>query len=424
MNRRIKIQHGALALATAVAILLVQSVRAEWSELKLMASDAAANDDYGRAVSVSGHIALIASPYDDDAGSFSGSAYLADVATGQELFKLTASDAAADDKFGTAVAIRGNTAIVGSPYDDDTFSSAGSAYLFNVATGQQSLKLTASDPATEDYFGAAVAVGGGRALVGAYGEDDGGSMAGAAYVFDVTNGRELAKLTASDAWADDRFGVSLALSGNMALIGANGNDDAGAGSGSAYLFNLTTSQETKLTAGDAAAGDSFGESVAISGSLALVGAPSDDDAGPGSNSGSAYLFNATTGQQLMKFTASDAVADHRFGYAVAISGDLALIGAFYDDDVANNAGAAYLFDVTTGQELAKLTASDGAASDYFGYSLDLSGNTALIGAFLNDERASGAGAAYVYVVPEPATSVMLTIAVAMVLVFAGRRASA
>jgi hypothetical protein len=150
------------------------------------------------------------------------------------------------------------------------------------------------------------------------------------------------KLTASDAAVGDSFGTSVAISGTTAIVGAWGNDDAGADSGSAYLFDFSDRNniiETKLNASDGAAGDNFGWSVAISGNTASVGARWDDD------SGSVYVFDTTTGQQMAKLTASDAAADDRFGGSTAISGTTAIVGANGNDDAGtdSNSGSAYLF---------------------------------------------------------------------------------
>ena len=141
--------------------------------------------------------------------------------------------------------------------------------------------------------------------------------------------------------------------------------------------------ETKLTSSDAAADDQFGHRVGISGGTAIVGARYDDDAGE--DSGSAYLFDVTTGNQLFKLTASDAAADDRFGQSVGISGGMAIVGAIGNDDAGSESGSAYLFDVTTGKQLFKLTASDAAAGDQFGYSVAISGTIAVVGAFLDDD---------------------------------------
>ena len=294
--------------------------------------------------------------------------------------KIVASDATEGDDFGVSVAISGNTALVGATGNDDAGGSSGSAYLFDITTGNQLTKLTASDAATGDSFGTSVALSGNTALVGASGNDS-------AYLFDITTGNQLTKLTASDAATGDRFGWSAAISDNTALVGATRNDDAG----SAYLFDITTgNQLTKLTASDAAAGDEFGWSMAVSGNTALVGALGNDDAG------SAYLFDIATGNQLAKLTASDAATGDRFGYSVAISDNIALVGATHNDDAGFDSGSAYLFDITTGNQLAKLTASDAAAGDEFGWSVAISGNTALVGAFGDDHAGFASGSAYLF----------------------------
>jgi len=309
--------------------------------------------------------------------------------------KLTASDATVDDRFGVSVAISGNTALVGAVGDDDGGSASGSAYLFDVTTGNQIAKLTASDAALGDEFGVSVAISGNTALVGARFDDDGGIASGSAYLFDVTTGNQTARLTASDAALGDEFGVSVAISGNRALVGARFDDDGGSFSGSAYLFDVTTgNQIAKLTASDATAGDWFGSSVAISGNTALIGAVADDDRG--SLSGSAYLFDVTTGNQIAKLTASDAAEGDVFGSSVAISGDTALVGAWGDDDGGNNSGSVYLFDVTTGNQIAKLTASDAAGGDLFGFSVAISGNAALVGANGDDDAGDASGSAYLF----------------------------
>ena len=196
---------------------------------------------------------------------------------------------------------------------------------------------------------------------------------------------------------DDRFGGSVAISGDTVVVGAPRDDDAGFDSGSVYVFvrsGTTWTEEAKLTASDAAAEDEFGVSVALSGDTALVGASGDDDAGSGS--GSAYVFvrNGTSWSQQVKLTASDAAAEDGFGASVALSGDTALVGASGDDGTGVSSGSAYVFvrNGTSWIQQAKLTASDAAAIDYFGYSVALSGETALVGAPFND----GVGSAYAY----------------------------
>ena len=181
-----------------------------------------------------------------------------------EDLKLVASDGTAGDRFGRAVALNGNTAVIGAFYDDDQ-NFSGSAYVFDVTTGQQLFKLDASDPGSYDYFGRFVAVSGSTALISSEHDDDGGIGSGSAYVFDTTTGQEIFKLRATDARPHDRFGHSVALSGNMAVVGAPESEPNGIRSGSAYVFDVTTGKQVfKLTPDDGAAWQEFGHSVAIS----------------------------------------------------------------------------------------------------------------------------------------------------------------
>jgi hypothetical protein len=366
-------------------------------EDKILAGDGAAGDYFGTSIGISGTTAIVGALLDDDNGTSSGSAYLFDTTTGTQGAKLTASDAAANDYFGGSVGVSGTTAIVGAQYDDDNGSGSGSAYLFDTTTGTQIFKLTAGDGAANDGFGGSVAISGTTAIVGAGGDGDNGSNSGSAYLFDTSTGTQSAKLTASDGGEFDLFGRSVAISGTTAIVGTS--------LGSAYLFDTTTgAQIFKLTAGDAVAGDWFGWSVAISGTTAIVGASQDDD--NGTDSGSVYLFDTTTGNQLFKLTASDGAEFDYFGRSVAISGTTAIIGAEYDADNGADSGSAYLFDTTTGAQLAKLTASDGAANDYFGQSVAIFDDIIMVGARKDDDNGSDSGSAYVYssaaTVPLPA----------------------
>jgi hypothetical protein len=361
-------------------------------ETKLTASDGAAYDYFGISVGISGNVAIVGASGDRDSGANSGSAYLFDVPTGNQLAKLTASDAAEGDGFGHSVAISGNTAIIGAPGDDDFGRFSGSAYLFDTTTGSQLAKLTASDAAAFNSFSRSVGISDNIAVVAASGV---GRSSGAAYLFDVTTGNQLAKLTPSDATEGD-FGVSVAVSGNKAIVGAWLDNALGVQSGSAYLFDVTTgNQLAKLTASDGAPFDEFGRSVAISGNIAIVGAFGDDDGG--TESGSAYLFDVTTGSQLAKLTASDAAAVDLFGVSVGISGNTAIVGTG-DDAGGDDVGAAYLFDVTTGNQLAKLTVR--AAADIDRVSVGISGNAAIVGGPFDAHGGDEPGSAYLFT-PEP-----------------------
>ena len=360
-----------------------------------------ASTQFGYSLATSADLVILGAPYDHGSGFNSGSAYIFDgSATWIQLAELTALDLAEGDQFGYSVAISGDLAIVGAWGDDDGGSASGSAYVFDRSTGwSQVAKLTASDPERGDQFGYSVGISGNLAVVGARLDRDGGSASGTGYVFDGSAGwNQVAVLTPSDAAANDQFGTSVAISRNLAIVGAPGDRDDGSDSGSTYVFDGSTgwSQIAKLTASDAAAVDRFGTSVAIDGDLAIVGAPLHDDRGP--DSGSAYLFDGSTGwSQVAELTASDGAALDRFGYSLATGDDLAIVGAWDDDDRGSASGSAYLFDGSIGwSQVAKLTASDATRGDEFGFSVAISGNVAVAGAPLDDDGGSASGSAYVF----------------------------
>ncbi len=423
MNRRIKVLHRALVVAAAV-IVLAGSADAAWNELKITASNGVVADNFGTTVAIDGNRAVVGAPATDHVGVSSGSAYLFDATTGSESFELAADDASAGDSFGDSVAVSGNVIVVGADYDRTPGLYSGSAYVLDAVTGDQQFKLVPDDTAASQFFGGSVGVSGNTAIVGAHLDNEQAHYAGAAYLFDVSTGMQLTKFAPDDPAADHYFGKSVAISGNIAIVGAYGDMDEGDSAGAAYLFDVTTGDQLfKLTAADAADGDNFGWSVAISGDRAIVGAYRDSDQGV--DTGSAYLFDVTTGQQLFKLTADDAAADSRFGNSVSISGNWALVGAPYDDSAGpdSDSGSAYLFDVTTGQQTTKLVASDVGSADRFGYSVSISGSRVIVGSYLDDGLAMNAGAAYLYTVPEPASLVVWVLGAAALAV-AGRRPGA
>ncbi len=401
-----------LAIAFFVFMLtptpVLSDVTEHNGETKFTASDAAGFDSMGYSVAVDGDRVLIGSPWDDDAGTRSGSAYLYEVnpAGGWTETKLTASDAASFDDFGYSVALDGDRVVVGAHQDD---VSVGSAYLFepNGAGGwSQTTKLTASDGERVDRFGRSVAVSGDRILIGAHWDDDNGANSGSAYLFEPTTGgtwTETRKFVASDGAAGDEFGDSLAIDGDRVLIGAWGTDDHGSNSGSAYLFQidpLGAWTETKIIPTDSGAGDQFGWSVSVSGDRLLIGA--DHDADNGFQSGSAYVFelDALGAMTETKITPSDGAQSDNFGHSVAVDGDRLLVGAWDDDDNGYRSGGAYLFeaDGASGWTETKFIAGDGAVSDRFGWSVDIGGDRVLISAPWDDDDGNDSGSAYLYTV--------------------------
>ena len=264
-------------------------------------------------------------------------------------------------------------------------------------------KLVASDGAASDFFGYSVGMSGDRIVVGAPEDDDNGDDSGSVYVFesDGSGGWVETKLVASDGAASDFFGVSVGVSGDRIVVGAPNDDDSGLNSGSVYVFESDGSGgwvETKLVASDSSAVDVFGLSVGVSGDRIVVGAYRDDD--NGTDSGSVYVFESdgSGGWVETKVVASDGAAGDFFGDTVGVSGDRIVVGARNDDDNGTDSGSVYVFesDGSGGWVETKLVASDGAAGDGFGISVGVSGDRIVVGA-RSDDTDNGANSGSVYV---------------------------
>ena len=373
---------------------------------KLTPSDGDDNNFFGYSVAISGNTALIGASWDDERGERSGSAYVFrfDGCQWVEEQKLTASDGTTDDGFGTSVAISGNTAIVGASWDDDNGDYSGSAYVFRFDGCQwtEKQKLTASDGTAYDTFGASVAISDDVALIGAADDYDNKNKSGSVYgfQFDGSQWTEEQKLSPYDGTAYDGFGHRVAISDDVALIGAYADDDNGKNSGAAYVFRFDGSQwteEQKLTASDGADYDKFGVSVAVSADVAFISAYGSDK---GDTLGSAYVFRFDGSQWVeeQNLTASDGTAGDKFAHTIAVSDNVALIGAYGDDDSGTDSGSAYVFrfDGSQWTEEQKLTSSEEIAYDWFGASVAISDDVALIGAFRDHDNGNNSGAAYVF----------------------------
>ena len=337
---------------------------------------------------------------------------------------LKASDAGANDKFGTSVATAkdGSTAIVGARLCTDPTLYEGAAYIFTRSgtTWSQQAKIQQSDRHINARFGASVSISedGNTAIVGAELADalPQAASAGAAYIFtrSGTTWSQQAKIQQSDRHINARFGASVSISedGNTAIVGAELADalPQAASAGAAYIFTrsgTTWSQQAKLIASDGSDSYYFGSSVSITddGNTAIIGARLDG----GTNFGAAYVFtrSGTTWSQQTKLTASDAQTDDEFGYSVSISGsdgNTAIVSSPKEDaGGTSNSGAAYIFtrSGTTWSQQAKIQASNKGSNDLFGYGLNAAsisgdGNTVVVGAVNEDTSGTDAGAAYVF----------------------------
>jgi hypothetical protein len=400
-----------------------------FQKARLTASDMTAGAYFGGSVSISGDVVVVGAPFADPGGTNGAGAAYVFVKQGDgwadmtQTARLTASDKAVGDRFGVSVSIsEESTIVVGAPraHPGGT-TDAGAVYIFN-SNMWQTAKLTASDKAVDDNFGSSVSISGHVVVVGARSADPGGMVdAGATYVFVEPGGgwfgnlTQTAKMTASDKAVWDNFGTSVSISGDIVVVGARYADPGGTGAaGAAYVFTkpgggwVDMTQTAKLTASDKVVDDYFGSSVLINGDVVVVGAPWADPSGI-SNAGSAYVFVKPVGgwvdmTQTARLTASDKAAGDLFGWSVSISGDVVVVGARYaDPGGTGDAGAAYIFVKPGGgwadmTQTTRLAASDKAPNDEFGFSVSISGDVVVVGARYADPGGiNAAGAAYVFV---------------------------
>ena len=375
---------------------------------KLIANDGASYDGFF-ATAISNETIVVGAYGNNNAA---GAAYIFERNQGGAdswglVKKLAASDATMGDFFGAALAISGDTIVVGA-YQNN--SHRGAAYVFERNQGGagnwgQVKKFTASDVADPDFFASAVAINGDTILIGAYHKQ---FFTGAAYIFGrnqggASNWGQVKKLTASDAANGDNFGSSVAISGDTVAIGALGKNS---NTGAAYVFGRNQGganawgQMKKMALGDGAPQDAFGSSIGISADTIVVGA-----FGRNSTAGAAYIFERNQGGagnwgQVQTLTANNGAVADRFGVSVGISGDAVVVGA---DQSNESSGAAYLFGRNQGGignwgQMQKLTANDGAAFDYFGETVGIGGDAingyrVIVGALYANNQA---GAAYLF----------------------------
>ena len=439
-------------LALAIIILAGKvniGIAQNWDQVvKAVAADRALNDRFGYAVSISGDYAIVGAYLEDHnatGGQFldnAGAAYILrnNSGTWTVVQKIVAADRAADDEFGTSVAISGDYAIVGAPRKTATVgfelnSAAGAVYIFKNTDGiwSQLQKIVASDRETFDEFGYSVAISENYVIVGAPYEDEyvnglsSSSNKGSAYIYKKgeTVWMDEQKIVGNSVSDGDNFGWSVGISEDYAIIGSPREGVSSNGgilieAGSAYIFRKfssgTWTQMQRINAVDKGAGDEFGTSVAISGDYVIVGAMYEDHNATGganlTSAGSAYIFerDVATWAQAEKIVASDRAASDLFGVSVSISGDYAIVGAYNEDhdqaggNTLNNSGSAYIFKNTSGNwaEENKIVASDRGDSDLFGQAVAISGDYAIAGAYQESENAIGgntlysAGSSYIF----------------------------
>jgi hypothetical protein len=386
-------------------------------------------EGFGNAVSISGDTAVIGASRDNQTGYSSGTAFVFQRDHGtygpwKEIAKIFPVDGGPIDAFGTSVAIDGDTVVIGAPFNDSIAYRSGSAYVYRRDQGGpdawgQVAKITPPDGVEEGLFGTSVSLSGDIVVVGAPGDDDNGTDSGSAYAFLRDQGGPdawglIGKVAPLNGSPLDRFGSSIAISGDTVIIGSPGDFINGFGSGSARLFRLDGAQAScwaplaEVGPSDGDHYDKFGSAVAIHGSTAVVGAPFHHDQGP--NSGDAYVFNRGCGGpgewgQVAKITNDDGGTGASLGSAVAINDVVIVVGGKCIDPVHCGPGSASVFHRDHGGagawgQVARVVPLDGWPGDEFGSSAALSGATAIIGAPWNESVGQDSGAAYVFVIAD------------------------
>lgn len=366
-----------------------------WTEDdKLLAADGVADDSLGTSVAIDGDWAVVGAHRVDDGLTNSGAAYFFQRVGGAwvEQDKVKHADPVAYDIFGVAVAIDGDRAAIGASFHNAGVADSGAVYVFE-RTGtawSQVAKLVHANPSTLDRLGHSVAIEDDTVLAGAYGDD---GEAGSAFVFVDSGGNnwsEQAKLTADDAAAGSRFGISVDLEGGTALIGAYHDSAIDTELGAAYVFagaGASWTQQAKLVPAAAVGGDQVGVRLALSGDTAVLGAPNHDVGG------AVFTFDRSGGTWTEGdvLVGSDTASGDDFGLSLALLGDTAMVGA----SAHAGQGAAYYFarDDGSWMQRDKIMAGDGAAGDLFGNAVALATGQALVSA-RDDDAMRGAVYAY------------------------------
>ncbi len=399
-------------------------------DLKIAPSDGHANDKFGNAIAQDGNTLVIGSVENNEGGVDSGAVYIYEQLNTEPMswtlsLKLVVSDSVGLANFGASIALEDDLLVVSAPND---LGEVGSVYIFDRNLGGanewgQVAKISPENGEAGDYFGVAVVLQGDILVVGADGDDEQAMDAGAAYIFDRNQGGSdqwglVKKIFSEQTDHGDHFGSSLALDGDTLIVGAPFDDIVGINrTGRAVIFQRDQNGfnqwgEVKIIqASDAAAEDFFGTSVTISGDFVAVGAVGKDTVG--SESGAVYVFFRNEGDfdawgEVKKILASDPGGGQRFGGAVALSGQLLLVGKPEDGTSQTGNGDAYLFNYVLGGignwgEVAHLIASDSENLDGFGGDVALNAKTLFVGARLTNDHGDNSGSVYVFDLPTSAT---------------------
>jgi len=333
--------------------------------------------------------------------STKGAAYLFDLGSGERIGMIYPEDRQPEGQFGRRVAMNDRTFVIAQRGDADRGVGAGAIYVFDRATRLQRFKLTPDDGGPNWRFGEGLALRDSQVLVGSPGDATLGASAGSAYLFDLETGQQLQKFVAPDGVPLDNFGRSVAFGAGtdeIAVVGALTQDlEQGLiNTGAAYVFNLSDGTPLhKLIADDLQTNARLGESVAAAPGLVLAGAPGENSVEY--REGAVFIFDLVSGDQLRILVPTDASPGMEFGYSMAVDGGRVIVGAHFESSVRFQQGAAYLFDIASGAELAKFQPRNSSnVESWFGESVALRGNHAVVGAVYDFANGRPNGSAYLY----------------------------
>ena len=389
---------------------------------KVTASDRTVNSQFGWSVATLRDLAVVGSPH-DATGTGSGSAYLYARSldgsnTWTQIKKLLPLSGHALDEFGTAVAISGDTVVVGARLRDDQGANSGAAYVFMRNQGGTDLwglvkELLATDEASGDQFGTAVSISDDTVAVGSpLANASALANSGAVYIFGRNQGGsnewgQVKKLVASGPATADHFGSSVSLSADTLVAGA----PLVGGSGAAYVFMRNQGGTDlwgfvkKLVSGDGLSNGQFGTAASIAGDIIAISAPQVNASGLG-DSGAVYVLTRNqggTGQwgQVKRLFAADLATGDHFGSALAVNADALVVGAQLADGNGTDSGAAYLFTQNQGGsnlwgQVDKFLPSAIGSSDNFGSAVAISSGTVVVGAYNGLDSGFRYGTAFMF----------------------------
>jgi hypothetical protein len=393
----------------SIISFLFYPLLAQLQEKILMPGDAHPNHGFGYSVTLDSSRAAVGAAMDDVYGGHSGSAYVfkKDGENWVEEQRLIPSDGEFGGEFGWSVAIQGNDIFVGERNDSELGIVAGAVYYYqfnsDLAKWYEKKKITASDEVAGDKFGSSISISGEYAIIGANGVDGVTGNDGAAYIFQKndTSWSEVSKITPQGIVGEAYFGTSVDIDGDFALIGSYQDDERGKEAGAAYIFKRNGAnweQKVKLSSSETDRSDHFGYSVSISGEYAAVGA-----IGVFGTGGVVYIYKYDTGEdswnQCARLTDTTMTYSVAYGFSLAMDGAYLLVGVRQDETLGNNAGALYLYkrEGSDWMLIRKIYASDGGESDQLGWTAFLYGDHLIGGApqhIFNDTLSCGG--AYIY----------------------------